>query len=233
MVPVVAGRTPVVIHCVPVTVEDNNCPGVPRLPCASKRAAFRVVVAKVVLPSTPRSVVIVAWLEPSLNRPVLVTHSVPFHRKVEFVAVPLAGVVTPGPPTNSKVLVPVWLKLRLPLAVRLMLFPPLMFKLVWVVVKLDANSRVWLSVVDRVERSRVTVFPSLMAKVMVLFALKAEAVSVWLSVPLFSKALRLRVTVFPLLMAKVMVLLALRAEAVNCWLSLEGRRVQVLPPPTL
>ena len=48
----------------------------------------------------------------------------------------LALVVSMPAPTNSKVLVPVWLKLRLPVAVSVNAFPSVMAKVVWVALAL-------------------------------------------------------------------------------------------------
>jgi len=123
------------IQLVLVPVELSTCPAVPTSPLASTKPPLRVVVALLVtwpllvtellVVNGPVMVVVARLLSPNAVRVVL---TVRFSK--------LALVVSMPAPTNSKVLVPVWLKLRLPVAVSVNAFPSVMAKVVWVALAL-------------------------------------------------------------------------------------------------
>ena len=75
----------------------------------------------------PVMVVVAKLLSPNAVRVVLA---------VRLSKLALAVLMLAPPPINSKVLVPVWLKLRLPEAVSVRAFPSVMAKVVWVALEL-------------------------------------------------------------------------------------------------
>ena len=115
--PDVAGKLPVVIHWVPVLVEESNCPAVPPLPYESTKLLFKVSVLLAV--RVPLAVVFCA----STTSPVKVL--TPLTSKLSLIEV--APLTVNGP---LRVLVPV--RVDSPLTAKAL------FRVVWVAVTLKS-----------------------------------------------------------------------------------------------